>query len=167
MQKIRLYKSPALRTVAILLAVMWAALIFSMSAEVASVSADRSGGITQKIVELLVSDFDKMSESERITTLSSADHIIRKIAHFCIYAVLGVFICTASLGFFAKPSVHLARSTAIGALYAASDELHQYFVPGRGPRFSDVLLDSVGVFCGVFIIMLIARHIRKETKNGT
>jgi len=32
----------------------------------------------------------------------------------------------------------------IAVLYAASDEFHQWFVPGRAARIVDVLIDSVG-----------------------
>ena len=33
-------------------------------------------------------------------------------------------------------------------LYAASDEIHQRFTPGRRPAVSDVLLDGVGAAVG-------------------
>jgi len=35
--------------------------------------------------------------------------------------------------------------------YAVSDEFHQYFVPGRGPRWGDVMLDSFGAALGIII----------------
>lgn len=44
-----------------------------------------------------------------------------------------------------------------GALYAASDEFHQLFVPGRSGQISDVLLDSAGVCFGVLLGMLFWR----------
>ena len=37
----------------------------------------------------------------------------------------------------------------IAALYAASDEIHQLFVPGRSGQLSDVILDSAGALAGV------------------
>ena len=37
----------------------------------------------------------------------------------------------------------------ISALYAASDEIHQLFVPGRSGQLSDVILDSAGALAGV------------------
>ena len=37
----------------------------------------------------------------------------------------------------------------IAALYAASDEIHQLFVPGRSGQLSDVILDSAGTLAGV------------------
>jgi VanZ family protein len=42
-------------------------------------------------------------------------------------------------------------AVALGVLYGASDELHQWFVPGRNSDLRDWLADTVGVLAGVFI----------------
>lgn len=39
-------------------------------------------------------------------------------------------------------------SFVLGFLYGFSDELHQYFVPGRNPSAADLLVDGLGVFLG-------------------
>lgn len=44
-----------------------------------------------------------------------------------------------------------------GFLYACSDELHQYFVPGRSCQFKDVLIDTFGVITGIMLSMVIIR----------
>ena len=51
-------------------------------------------------------------------------------------------------------------SMFIGAAYGLSDELHQYFVPGRTASPLDALADSIGVVLGVFIwgILMDWRH---------
>ena len=43
---------------------------------------------------------------------------------------------------------------AICFLYAVSDEIHQYFVPGRACRLFDVLIDTSGsaFFCLVYYV---------------
>jgi hypothetical protein len=43
-------------------------------------------------------------------------------------------------------------------LYAASDEWHQSFVPGRTALFSDVLIDCAGAAIATFITFLIERR---------
>ena len=83
------------------------------------------------------------------------DHAVRKTAHFAEYAILGFLLTgAASLGngwkSFLQPGL-------TGALYAASDEFHQLFVPGRSGQISDVLLDSAGVCFGVLLGMLFWR----------
>ena len=40
----------------------------------------------------------------------------------------------------------------IGFFYAVSDEIHQYFVPGRAMQARDVLIDTAGVFFGICIV---------------
>ncbi len=167
MQKIRLYKSKALFVLFITGCVLLAAFIFLMSSEPAAVSGGRSGGIVEWIAPIFFKDFDKLPQLQREELLSRLDHIIRKIAHFCIYATLGALLALAFF-YFEKTYVwHVAIPLLCGALYAAGDEIHQYFVPGRGPLFSDVVLDSSGVLCGALVIMIFACIIRKikATRN--
>ncbi len=162
MQKIKLYTSPWLRLLFACLAIAIAVSIFLFSAEPPIDSADRSTGIAERILLLLFPDFKTMSVSEQAALLSAADHLLRKAAHFCVYAALGLFLCLSSLGSLAVPVIHLLRSLCIGAAYAASDEWHQAFVPGRGPGIGDVLLDSTGVLAGVLCALLLAKLIRKK-----
>ena len=56
----------------------------------------------------------------------------------------------------------------IGIAYAISDEIHQIFVPMRGPVITDVLIDAVGVLLGaLFVRALIKKHRRKRSDNGS
>ena len=40
----------------------------------------------------------------------------------------------------------------ITTAYAATDEMHQLFVPGRSGQVSDVLLDSAGAMAGLAVL---------------
>jgi VanZ family protein len=56
------------------------------------------------------------------------------------------------------PSQNLAKvlfwAALFSVLYGISDEFHQSFVPYRGARVSDVLIDGVGVIlAGAFIFL--------------
>ena len=58
------------------------------------------------------------------------------------------------------------------ALYAASDELHQAFIPGRSPQLADVLIDCGGALAGILLAalaVLLHRHCRKKAalRGGT
>ena len=50
----------------------------------------------------------------------------------------------------------------------ATDEIHQYLVPGRACMFTDVCIDSVGALLGILfvtVIMIVFEHsqcLRKE-----
>ena len=41
-------------------------------------------------------------------------------------------------------------------VYAGTDEFHQYFVPGRAAKFSDVLVDSVGFTAGIMLMLAVS-----------
>lgn len=71
----------------------------------------------------------------------------RKGAHVVEYALLMLFsfryfrLCYGRESF--KRVLVLAAGFAL--MYGATDELHQYFVPGRGARLTDVLIDGLGI----------------------
>jgi VanZ family protein len=77
------------------------------------------------------------------TGLGTWDTILRKAAHLAEYAVLGGLIYRA-LG--REP-----LALAVGIAYAATDELHQYFVGGRHASPVDVAIDAVGVAVGMLL----------------
>ncbi len=70
--------------------------------------------------------------------------LMRKGGHFAVYGILAWF----SLRALSWPECPTTRAAwfalVISVLYAASDELHQGFVPGRHPTFRDLLIDSAG-----------------------
>lgn len=59
----------------------------------------------------------------------------------------------------------LAVSAGLCLLYAASDEWHQTFVPGRGGHVADVLIDSLGITLTMIWMrrQLAGRHTYRET----
>jgi VanZ like protein len=77
------------------------------------------------------------------TGLGTWDLVLRKIAHFCEYAILGLLLVRA-LG--REP-----LAAAAGIAYAGSDELHQHFVRGRHAAFRDVAIDAAGVLAGLLL----------------
>ena len=91
------------------------------------------------------------------------DYIIRKLAHFSEYAVLGVLM----LSLFVRPGlrfrVPLPAALCLGA--AITDEGIQILAEGRGPSMKDVALDFSGAVCGIVLcsaVLLLTRAIRKN-----
>ena len=78
------------------------------------------------------------------TGLGTWDTLLRKGAHLTEYAILGALLLRA-LG--REP-----LALAAGIAYAATDELHQHFVRGRHAAPRDVLIDTVGVTIGVYVL---------------
>lgn len=73
-----------------------------------------------------------------------------KVLHLIEYGILG-FLLSRSL-VYSRPSFSNASLIAwvviLTALYGLSDEVHQYFVPGRNESLWDVLADSSGAVLG-------------------
>ena len=67
-----------------------------------------------------------------------------------------------------KQNKRILTSLIVGVLYASSDEIHQYFVPGRSARVFDVMIDSAGVCLGICIVIFVLCIARKvmERKRG-
>lgn len=125
------------------LVLIWMGIIFLFSSQ----NADKSSENNKFIVYMLnVLGID-------INTIlnGNADFIIRKAAHFTEYFILYFLLYNAlKEDFYFTPSTIFAL--IITFLYASSDELHQSFIPGRGPSFKDVLIDtSGGVLCMIII----------------
>ena len=83
------------------------------------------------------------------TGLGTWDLILRKLAHVAIYALLGALLVRAS--------ERDAPALAGGVAYAASDELHQHFVPGREAALTDVAFDTLGLLVGIVAFRLARR----------
>ncbi len=165
MQKIKLFSSKKIRLLLLALCLIWCGLIFYMSAEPADVSSARSGGLTHDLLNQIIPDFETLGGARQTKIEDVAEHLIRKTAHFLSYTALGIFTCLFSLSFLSKKRTHFLRSLALCVLYAASDEWHQSFVPGRGPSVSDVLLDSTGAVCGIFFVLFAADFWLKRNKT--
>ena len=69
-----------------------------------------------------------------------------KVAHFIAYAVLGALLVRGQIATGVSSLVILLA----GWLYAASDEWHQSFVPGRSAEAADWVADALGVAAAVF-----------------
>lgn len=137
-------KKPLKILLAYLPALICMAAIFFFSAQ----SAGESSVLSDTVVDMIRHDG---SLTERLTV------IVRKTAHFLEYALLGGLFYTGNRLTGVKR--RLSAAAAVSSLYAVSDEIHQYFVPGRACMAADVLLDSCGALAGAAAAMLIFKII--------
>lgn len=77
---------------------------------------------------------------------------IDKLLHFIEYGILSVLLTIAFVN--ASPtwfpiSWIWVTAALISILYGASDEIHQYFVPGRFATIADWVSDVIGSIAGV------------------
>ena len=122
--------------------------IFLFSCENADDSSDTSGNFVNLIISIFYGDYDELPLWEQEEIRGNISHFIRKTAHFTIFAALGFFAFLTS-----GQRKLLCKGTAavliFCGLYAVSDELHQYFVPGRACMLRDMLLDTCGSLAGI------------------
>lgn len=160
----------------LILTVLWMGFIFYMSAQPASESARISGTIGERIARLFRPDYASIPAAEWESYVFGIDHIVRKTAHLTEYLILGVLLsidslillkrrCSSDKPVSVKKALFLAWS--IGAVYAASDEFHQFFVEGRSMEALDVGIDSLGVCIGCclvgFFLYIRKRHSERKS----
>lgn len=141
-------------TLSWLFAVICMIIIFSFSHQTASVSSETSGGIIQKILDWF--------------GITISQHIIRKTAHALEYFGLCIAFNLAYGFTFFKFCPWLSFFSA--AFYASTDEIHQFFVDGRGCQLRDVFVDSCGAmtavaFCTIAYILIIKIHNKKSEER--
>jgi len=89
------------------------------------------------------------------------------IGHFAEYVVLGGLIAFAVERGPINPRAALIVLVAC-AVYAATDEVHQAFVPGRVPDPADWAVDALGAATGIAAVVAIAgRRMRASCPDGT
>lgn len=143
-------------------------LIYGFSAESGEASGDRSHGVTQGIVEVIVPSYPTMPPEEQEATVEKFHLPIRKIAHFCEFALLGLltaaFMNTLGKG---KKWLWWVIPAVFCLMYAISDEVHQIFAQ-RGPAVKDVMIDFMGSLTGIVLMNLLLLWIcrlRKKRKE--
>ena len=130
-------------------------MIFSFSSEDGEASGDRSHGVTENIVQVVVPDYDQLPPEKQEEKVEEFHLPIRKLAHFCEFGLLGL-LTAAFMNVLGKGKRWLwwVIPAAFCLLYAISDELHQMFTE-RGPAVTDVLIDFSGSLLGVAVMNLI------------
>lgn len=160
------------RFVTSVLVLAWMAVIFFFSAKPADESADMSHSVGRTVGRFFVPSFEEWDKEKQEAFAEQIDYPVRKTAHAAEYAVLGMLLMGAAQTFSDKRKGDRIRgfgitgvrcrsglSFIIGTIYAASDEFHQLFVPGRSGQISDVMLDSAGVLAGILLALAFNRII--------
>jgi VanZ family protein len=141
---------------------IWMVLIFSASAD--AQSAQRTSRFLEPFLRWLNPDIS-------LETIDLVRWAIRKTAHLAEYAILAWLAWRA----LRKPHRHdprpwswKAAGTALGMviLYAATDEIHQRFVPNRTGALRDVCIDTAGGALGLLALWVWHRlRTRRRARN--
>lgn len=121
------------------LTALWLAVIWGHS----MMPAEDSGNESNFLAEWLMQYLPWMN-----------DYVIRKVAHFAEYMVLGGLV----FGAFPQRGRQAVTAAALtGVLVALFDETIQLFSPGRSGQISDVWLDFAGFALAQLILRLALR----------
>jgi VanZ family protein len=124
---------------------LWMGLIFVMSTDVGSATQ------TSRIIEPLVLWIKPNASQEQFELVH---FLVRKLGHLSEYAVLALLLLRAIRRSQCSTSHKWSWRAAgfallVAAAYAATDEWHQSFIPGRTAALTDVLIDSSGALIGL------------------
>lgn len=139
-------------------------IIFGFSSQ----DGEESGGISQKVTSFILeksNTYNELETTKKEEVFAKTEKIIRKIAHFSIYTLVGFLLMALASTFKLKENNRFLISLFLGIIYAISDEIHQSFIPGRSPLLTDVFLDTLGVLLGILVIMLIIKIYQKYKEN--
>jgi len=133
--------------------------IFFMSTESAEKSDRTSGVISEKVTVVVYPDYETYPPVKKASVFANVQHVVRKIAHFSEYMLLGFFLRLCLESWFGQrfvgKKILSPLSWLAGTLYAGTDELHQMITDGRSAQWMDVLIDSAGVLTGVLAAVLL------------
>lgn len=142
----------------LLLANLW--IIFGFSNQ----NGEESGTISRKITEAItknIKSIQNLEITQKEKVLSKIEHIVRKLAHFSLYTSVGFLTMSLMLTYRFINKQRIILSLCIGITYAITDEIHQMYVPNRGPSLGDVLIDTTGVIFGITIVIIGIKVLKK------
>lgn len=170
MQSKKLYQSSVLWFCCTLL---WCMVIFCFSAQDATASTAVSDGVLHKIAEICTAWIPADAAEIDSENHASMAFLIRKIAHFTLYFILGIFSAATMFSFTAKHHRSLLAgwftAWSFCIFYASTDEFHQLFVPGRTGRFLDIGIDSLGALLSSLLLLFFVQrsvHRNQKPENG-
>ena len=145
---------------------LWMVLIFCFSAQNADDSSSTSGHLLEDLLSLFTPGWDSMTAAQQKARLDACHTLFRKCGHFTEYTVLGTLLTL----FFRwghtekqeKPYLRLWIPAVLAFCYAATDEFHQRFVPGRSCEFRDVMIDLSGAMLGLAAVSAVIVIRRKK-----
>ena len=127
------------------LAIGWVAVLFIFSGQTGAESGELSLWLTHLVQRL----FPWIP-----LTTDALEHLLRKLAHFSIFAVEGFLLCLAMMESSRDKGAGALLSGILCTAVAAANELHQSFIEGRSCEGGDVLIDSAGALLGIAVAAL-------------
>lgn len=146
-----------IRIILIVLITINCLTIFDFSGQNGTVSGEISKKVTIDFLKVI----GIVNENEE--NILIVEKVIRKIAHFSIYTLLGILLMCFAKTYDMPDKKRVAFCTLYVIIFASLDEFHQSFTPGRNPSVVDVFIDTIGALTGMTLILIIFKV--KEMKS--
>lgn len=147
-----------------ILVIAWMVVIFSFSAQPGEESADLSGGVSHLFMLIVNKLFGFGWDEAQVLAMTELwDYPIRKLAHMTEFGILAVLIFVA-VKYYKKINTAKRRFFAawIATIcYAATDEVHQIFVPARDGNLFDVCVDASGALIALTLVFVASRLVAR------
>lgn len=152
-------KQRVINTIFLILTITMMVVIFLFSSQ----NGEKSGETSTKVVKFILAVFGKSYDLLNDEEKEGWSFVIRKLAHFSEFFLLGTFSFSYLNTKINCPGMKRSAlySSLFGLIYSISDETHQFFLDGRVMSIVDVLIDTTGVISGVLITRLIFHLIRQ------
>jgi|SRR5215831_5165271 len=149
------------------LKIWWPAIVWAIVISLFSTHAFTAENTSRFIVPMLHWLFPHASP-HRILRMH---YLIRKVGHFTEYFILSLLILRGIRA--GRHETHVTwavMAVLLVAGYAALDEFHQRFVPGRTPAVRDVMIDTAGGLAAQliagFVFLWIGARPSRKSPNG-
>lgn len=139
------------------LSLLCVCFVFSRSFKPGNKSGEESG----KVLEFLNSIANLLGLGNVFT-----HNLVRKCAHFTEFTVLAVLFFNMYNSFFIRLKKISCLCAGSYFLVAVTDEVIQYFVPGRACQFTDVLIDFSGGTFGLALSIALCLIFRKSKSKS-
>jgi len=93
------------------------------------------------------------------------ENFVRKLAHFCEYALLGFLITTTAWLWYGRLKPRIFMILFCGLFIPVTDEFLQLFVDGRAGSVQDIVLDFSGFIFGMMIRIGLVHYQAYPEKN--
>lgn len=134
---------------------IWMVAIFLFSAQDGDTSHNLSSGFAEWTAGIIKPEYKSLSDHEKLALFDSIHFFIRKVAHFSEYALLGLLLHGFLSSFTRVKKCGVLIALGISVLYAALDEVHQFFIGGRDASLRDVAIDSAGALFGALVFAFV------------
>lgn len=140
-----------------ILSFMMLLLSISIIAFFTGFDRDESDKMSRSVVRIIETVVDRYFDIDQkdISWSDRLNTIVRKLGHFLEFTFLGISSGLFFIQVLKRKWVVIVSSFALSSIVAVLDEFRQNFVPGRGPSFTDVLIDMSGAIVGIALIFIL------------